>query len=163
MGLNFDNARRAVEAFRVRRLPLFVAYYRRALPCFPQGAGPSALCPLIRPPTTRLPASLPFPMTPPWNGFPLQVKELLDGGAIGEARTLTIVYHKAASQRDLAWARAAGLHRAGMGRRVDNGSDTGGGGTGRGARSEGLSGEKGGSEDRGVSEDRGGSEGQGRE
>lgn len=34
MGLNFDDARRAVEAFRVRSLPLFVAYYRRALPAF---------------------------------------------------------------------------------------------------------------------------------
>jgi len=65
MALNYGQCEEMIEACEVASVPLFVAYYRRALPDF------------------------------------LKVKELLDGGAIGEPRFVSIeLYHPANPNMD---------------------------------------------------------------
>lgn len=65
MARTFDECRAMIDACRVANVPLFVAYYRRALPRF------------------------------------LKVKELLDGGAIGEPRFVSITLHQPLSPKEL--------------------------------------------------------------
>lgn len=62
MALSFTECREMIEACKTARVPLFVAYYRRALPRF------------------------------------LKIKELVDSGAIGQVRFVSVTLYEPASQ-----------------------------------------------------------------
>ncbi|CAI5950123.1 unnamed protein product [Closterium sp. NIES-64] len=92
MGMSHVDSSDILAAFQRAKLPLFVAYYRRALPNFLRVV-------YHRPPNKAHPPNPPNPATPS-----LQIKALLESGAIGDVLSVQVVYHRPPNKYDYQWA-----------------------------------------------------------